>query len=678
MDMNPAFCCQCVSVDLPCNLLFVDFIPREELNLTEKRKSMKSFHLPIACAIVFLLMGSATYMNAAPVTTSAGASNEVWSAFQHFVKEKHALEKRLAKKHQAETPPRVEEFFAAEQKGDWASSSNLFHAIADDLGKRNPDHKLIGIEPWGPAQDSFSTYEIIHAMHPKFVKMFGEEIVKSIPPGSIYLGGTAEGRFLVSAFSVSHSEGRPFFTITQNKLADPLYFDYVADMYGDKIYVADANDSANCVSNYTADVKVRLSHDQKYPNEPRQIRPGEDVDLDDAGKLKSNSYIGVMAINALMAKMMFDKNPTREFYVEESFPQDWMFPHLKPFGLIMKLDRGDIPELSADVLKQDHEFWSKYSDRLVGNWIAFDTSVKDVAAFVEKVYLHHDYEGFQGDPDYVRDEAAQRAFSKLRSSIAGVYAWRLGSSQSGVTLPPEYAAQGAGRKLIEREADFAFKQAWAFCPGSSEAVYRYVQLLVNVGRVDDALLIAETAKKIDPGNGNFQYLIDNLKSIKAQSDSRADVQSETARLEKAVAANPTNVTQQFELAQKYVQAGENERGYKVLDRILGFSDVTLPEVMSVADAYNKLHQPQKLATTLERLTQLAPDSPEAWYDLAAARASLGQAEPAVEALKKALDFNAKRLARDSKANDLRTNLAADARFSKLRETPEFKALIAMP
>ena len=42
-----------------------------------------------------------------------------------------------------------------------------------------------------------------------------------------------------------------------------------------------------------------------------------------------------MSINGLLTKVIFDKNPTNEFYVEESFPLDWMYPHLTPHGVIM-------------------------------------------------------------------------------------------------------------------------------------------------------------------------------------------------------------------------------------------------------------------------------------------------------------------------------------------------------
>jgi hypothetical protein len=60
---------------------------------------------------------------------------------------------------------------------------------------------------------------------------------------------------------------------------------------------------------------------------------------------------------------------------------------------------------------------------------------------------------------------SQKSFSKLRGAIGGVYAWRVDNFSS----PDE-------QKRVIKEADFAYKQAFAFCPSSPEAVIRYNQL----------------------------------------------------------------------------------------------------------------------------------------------------------------------------------------------------------
>ena len=204
---------------------------------------------------------------------------------------------------------------------------------------------------------------------------------------------------------------------------------FVVMMWELEIHTPTVEESQRSFAEYIQDAQRRLQHDMAFPNEPKQIRPGEDVRIVD-NKISVAGQTAVMAINGLLTKVIFDKNPNHEFYVEESFPLDWMFPYLTPYGIIMKINREPVPELTEEIVKRDNEFWSLYSDRLIGNWITHDTTVAEICEFVKKTYLRRDYTGFKGDPKFVRDDNAQKAFSKLRSAIGGLYFWRVSSSKT--------------------------------------------------------------------------------------------------------------------------------------------------------------------------------------------------------------------------------------------------------
>src|SRR5207302_3710252 len=147
-------------------------------------------------------------------------------------------------------------------------------------------------------------------------------------------------------------------------------------VYPDReIYSATPDDSQKCFQEYLQDAQRRLQHDAQFPNEPKQIRPGEDVKIID-NRVQVSGQVAVMSINGLITKVIFDHNPKNEFFVEESFPLDWMYPYLTPFGVIMKINRQPLPELTDQIVKTDHEFWSQFSGRLIGNWITYDTPVK--------------------------------------------------------------------------------------------------------------------------------------------------------------------------------------------------------------------------------------------------------------------------------------------------------------
>jgi len=433
-----------------------------------------------------------------------------------------------------------------------------------------------------------------------------------------------------------------------------------------EMHIASPQESQECFQNYLADAQARLQRNQ--------LRPGEDVKIVD-NRVQVSGQVAVMAINGLLTKVMFDQNPNNEFFVEESFPLDWMYPHLTPFGVIMKINRQPLKSLPEEVFETDHEFWSQYSERLIGNWITYDTPVSNIVQFVEKVYLRHNWSGLdEGQKKFARDDQGQKAFSKLRSSIGGVYAWRI----NPVSPPPaEYRPKDEAEvRRIYQEADFAFKQAFAFCPYSPEAVFRYINLLVQppaplTPRLADALLIAETAQKLDPYNGQIAGLIGNLRDWNKRLGSTADTQ----KLEEQFRTNPTNFSAGLNLAFQYLQAQQMDRALPLLDRIVSHPSVDVPTLLTVVEWYKQLNNFPKIEVVMTRLVQLQPQSAEAWYDLGSIRTSLGRPAEGMTALSNALTLSAARRATNPTAMDLIAEAKKDVRLNPLRGLPEFQKLV---
>jgi len=405
---------------------------------------------------------------------------EVAARLKSFVAEKEAQANAATN----EVPSEFKAFFAAAARGDWPTVSNTFVEFRQHAGQYEhsgkTNERLHGtawqdvLETWG-ALDAFGVGD------EKYSAMFGNDIIQSIPPGGIYFGGTDPGRFLVTAMCKSQVDADPIFVLTQNALADSTYLDYLRAMYAGKIYVPTPEDAQRCFQDYVEDVQTRMKQGK--------LMPGEDVHVVD-GKPQVRGQIAVMNINGLLVKTIFDKTPGHEFYVEESFPLNWMYPYLEPHGLILKLNRQPLAGLSEETASQDHEYWANYVTPMIGGWLNVDTSVGEVAAFAEKTFGKRDFTGFTGDPLFIQNAYSHQMFSKLRSSIAGLYAWRV-----------EHPANAAEKQRMVQEADFAFRQAWALCPYSSEAVFRYVNFLLAQDRGADALLVAETAAQMPAMKG---------------------------------------------------------------------------------------------------------------------------------------------------------------------------------
>jgi tetratricopeptide (TPR) repeat protein len=462
------------------------------------------------------------------------------------------------------------------------------------------------------------------------------------------------------------------------------------------------DDSQRCFQEYLADAQRRLA--------VKQLRPGEDVRLVD-NKVQVSGQVAVMAINGLLTKVIFEKNPDHEFYVEESFPLEWMYPYLTPYGIIMKINRDTVPELTEEMVHKDHEFWSQYSQRLVGNWITYDTTVSNICAFAEKVYHRRNFKGFKGAPEFIRDNDGQKAFSKLRSSIAGVYAWRVQQTYMAVQRlggelqqasaqnnPPEvarlngeYQRKNADFQRMLKEADFAFKQAYAFCPYSPEALFRYINLLVTyMGRFDDARMLATASKNLDPYNTQIDKLVQDLEAIRhspappvpsAQvpaAPSPEQVQAQVAPLEKQWAADPANAQLAYSLATLYVQGQQPDKALQLADRLIANPQATKDTLLVAAQFCNQLGQLPRAEQALARIVKVTPENPEAWFDLAAVQTALNRNPQAIDSLRQALTYNAKRLAADPKAPNLFTNAQNDPRLNNLRPIPAFQQLLAQP
>jgi hypothetical protein len=421
-----------------------------------------------------------------------------------FIKSKEAQARALAKELDLKISPDVWAYFQTARTEKVSAVTNAFERLKKRSSQYegSRDDPTVGTPVWQTLIEVELAVEAFTDGDPKYSMAFGSGVISSIPPGSIYFGGTDPGRGLVTALCRSHVDGDPFFTITQNALADSRYLDYIRAMYGDKIRTPTTDDSQTAFQEYLADVQKRLGHDNQFPDEPRQIKPGEDVRIVE-NRVQVSGQVAVMTINGLLAKTIFDSNPDREFFIEESFPLDWMYPYLSPHKLILKLNREPLSELSEAAVASDREFWTQQQATMIGNWLTPDTPVKDVCAFALRVFGRKDLSGFKGDRRFVENDYAIKLYSKLRSSIGGLYQWRVSNAKSS-----------AERNRMTAEADFAFRQAFAFCPRSPEAIFRYVNLLVSVNRMDDAVRVAITAQSLEPENQQVDGLVRELRRQK--------------------------------------------------------------------------------------------------------------------------------------------------------------------
>jgi hypothetical protein len=384
---------------------------------------------------------------------------EAVAQLKSFIAEKEAQVNAAAKAGGQEMMPEYKTLFAAAAKGNWPGVRDTFNLLsqrAPQYSHPGPsDNRLTGPQ-WAAVLETYGVFEAFAGGGDKYCAAFGREIIDSIPPDAVYFGGTDPGRFLVTALCKSQVNGYPFYVLTQNALADGGYLAYLRSMYGDKIYIPTDADSQQSFGDY------QRAH----------------------GQAQVSGQVAVMAINGLLAKIVFDKNPAREFFIEESFPLDWMYPYLEPHGLIFKINRQPLAVLSDETVQRDHDYWTQLVTPMIGGWLNDNTSVQGIADFAKKVFLQHDFKAFTGDPQFVKNDYFCRIFSKERGSDASLYLWRM-----------NHAGSSADRERMASEADFAFRQALALCPYNPQTASTHAGFLHSQHRDSDARLVNEIVRQ---------------------------------------------------------------------------------------------------------------------------------------------------------------------------------------
>jgi len=171
--------------------------------------------------------------------------------------------------------PDCQTFFAAAAAGNWQTVTNTWSELeAHTLGLS----KVTNGYPKGmwlqPVRETFGAIEAYALGNEKYSQAFADGVIQSIPPGSVYFGGTDHGRFIITAMQKSQVQGEPFFTLTQNALADGTYLAYLRSMYAGKIYTPTGDDSQKCFVNYMKDAQVRLKENRLKPGEYIKVTEG--------------------------------------------------------------------------------------------------------------------------------------------------------------------------------------------------------------------------------------------------------------------------------------------------------------------------------------------------------------------------------------------------------------------
>src|ERR1041384_7811808 len=209
------------------------------------------------------------------VTPPSTAEEIVASKVRQFGRSRLEIVRSIARRSQKDVPPEVETFFEAIESGHWEEIKAQWDAMSKRSGQYEGSTHSPELDPFWPAVlDAYGVAEQAHDWPAKKLLDYGNAILDSLRPGMVYVGGTDNGRWIPELLNDT-SDGEQHIVITQNALADGRYLDFVNDLYSDRFSTLTQDESKRAFEDYVSDAQKRFEHDQQFPDEPKQVLPGE-------------------------------------------------------------------------------------------------------------------------------------------------------------------------------------------------------------------------------------------------------------------------------------------------------------------------------------------------------------------------------------------------------------------
>ena len=389
-------------------------------------------------------------------TRPAASAEEIVAAkVGQFAQNRRIIAQRIADRLSRKMPADVEAFFAAVEAGRWDEIKARWEVLAKHSGQYANHEATEGTAPyakpgsqddlnpyWQAVLDAYGVAEQAHGWPAQKLLDYGNAVLDSLRPGMVYVGGTDSGRWIPELLNET-SGGEQHVILTQNALADGRYGDWLRELYGERLATFSAEDSQRVFEEYTADARKRLEHDQQFPDEPKQVRPGEDIKLAD-GRLQISGQTAVMSINERLLQFLMVKNPDLSFAIQESFPLKGTYADAIPLGPLMELSAQE--PFTQERAAQSIDYWRVQSQNVLA------------------------------DPEAVGSPSALKSYSHDAVSAANLLAAR------GFTAEAE---QGYRIGL----------QLWS---GNSESTLGLVNLLHSTGRTEEARRIMDAFAQQHP------------------------------------------------------------------------------------------------------------------------------------------------------------------------------------
>lgn len=392
-------------------------------------------------------------------TAPLSAEEKVAGLVKQFARSRREIALKMGRSAGALPPPEVEALFAALEAGDWKEVQRLWSELRERSGQYDGSKHDPALDPFWPALlDAYGVAEQAQMWPAERLLQYGEEIMKALKPGAVYVGGTDPGRWIPTMLNEGKGNEQHVI-LTQNALADSRYIDYLGELYADRMQTISQDEAKRIIEEYKEDAGRRFEHDQRFPNEPKQVKPGETVKIVD-GKVELSGQPAVRAINERLLNFLMERNPEMTFAIEQSAPFESTYADAAPAGPIMELG----------VREEDRPLTEERALDTVAYWREVSAELSPARGPELSSHL-------------------RLAYGKLAANQAALFA----------------------NRNFDAAAEQTYRLALEMSPNNPEAVFGYANLLSRQNRGREAMPYIERAAQADPERPAFRDLLERMR-----------------------------------------------------------------------------------------------------------------------------------------------------------------------
>ncbi len=240
----------------------------------------------------------------------------------------------LARRNNAGMPEEVEKFFDAVQAGNWSDIKGLYMTLSSQ--RRSPEAAKVLEALWPAVVETFGAAAVATTWPAPELLAYGESVMTSLKPGTIYLSGTEAGRN-IPALLADRGVSGPM-VLGPDSFSDPAQLEYLALAYPDRF------GSIN-----REDIDRILKRDQ--------------APVDG----KSAPGIDPKSARQEVLRALIEKNPGLTFAVDGSFSLGELAVDVVPSGPVLEIRPGaggGVAALPASRAADTAEYWRATAVRL--------------------------------------------------------------------------------------------------------------------------------------------------------------------------------------------------------------------------------------------------------------------------------------------------------------------------